>query len=194
MKQKSLPGGIVGIIGGGLMAIGAIICLAMYVPLFELLAMDSILLVRVILGILGYLLACIFGIVGGVVAICSNNVKGGVLNIVATCMGLMCGICLFAPLAFIGMVIALVAVILCFAVKKPVTPKAGYAQQPYGQQPYGQQPYGQQPYGQNPYGQPQQPQYGQNPYAAQNAPKYDPQTGMPVQPQNNGDKTDGSGS
>ena len=248
MKKKSVPGGIVGIIGGGLLLIGGIVAFALLMSIVD----DPLFLVAFLLYIVGgalvitgitiglvknnavgrMLLICGIGfavlgliftlcstltvsfvmlylvyfaggfisIAGGIVGLVKNNVMGGVSLIVGVAYAF--GAALLTEFtqavygisytAFISLFLLLIGMILCFVLKKPVTPKAGYAQQPpYGQNPYAQQPpYGQNPYGQNPYAQ-QPPQYGQNPYgqnpyAQQNAP------GMNGQFKNNGDKTDGN--
>ena len=180
-KMRSKVGGIFGIIGGagmvvgfGLLGLGLLVIAAALSTGEYYLEGGTPALVRTVIGTVTYLVSGVFGIVGGVISIRSDNVKGAIFIFVSAALALTTGIVAIGPLAFVMFAVLLVGGIVSLAHKQPIVPRGGYGAPPYGGgyvPPYGGYvpPYG----GSNPYG----GTYGAPPYGG-----YVPPRTPPAQP------------
>lgn len=181
-KMRSKVGGIFGIIGGagmvvgfGLLGLGLLVIAAALGTGEYYLEGGTPALVRSVIGTVTYLVSGVFGIIGGVISLRSDNVKGAIFIFVSAALALTTGIVAIGPLAFVMFAVLLVGGIVSLAHKQPIVPRGGYGAPPYGGgyvPPYGGYvpPYG----GSNPYG----GTYGAPPYGG-----YVPPRTPPAQPE-----------
>lgn len=174
-KMKSVSGGVLGIVGGGVMIAGMFILVSAVMTIAEALdsgnyVLDSdvaSLYYRSIAAIFTYLAGGALGLVGGILAIKKSNFVGGIIIFAAAVMSLVTGILAIAPLAYIMAGMFLIGGLLCLFLKKPIVDKTYYP--PYqaggGYPPQGNYP----PQGGYPY---------QGGYPPQQ--RFDPQTGRPI--------------
>ena len=158
-KMRSKVGGIFGIIGGAGMVVAFGILGIMMLTIAAALGSGEYYydgetsdLVRSVIGTVTYLAGGVFGIVGGVISIRSDNVKGAIFIFVAAAFALTTGIVAIAPLAFVMLAVLLAGGIVSLAHKQPIVPRGGYGAPPYygggyvppygGNAPYGNSPYG----------------------------------------------------
>lgn len=96
-KMKSVPGGVLGIVGGAVMLVGAFILIYAVVTIAELLEEGSVALTdegifgRSVAGIFTYLISGALGLSGGIIAIRKDNKLGAILIFIAAVMGYTCG-------------------------------------------------------------------------------------------------------
>ena len=156
MKKKSVPGGVLGIVGGAFILLSGIIIFAQLMmfgfhPLF-------------VVTFLLYLISGVLGIIGGALALTKSNIVGGILQAVGVVFGIAAIVMVLSVLAVISLIVLLAGMIVSFAVGKPINAANGA----YNPNPYAQQyrpPYAQNPYQQPQYQQPQQPVAPQQPAA-----------------------------
>ena len=113
MKMKSIPGGILGIVGGAFVLISGVIIFAQLMSIGLFHPLFAVVLIMYVAG--GAL-----GIVGGAVAVAKNNMVGGILQVVGVVFAVVGIVLVFSILAIISGVVLLAGMIITFAVKKPV--------------------------------------------------------------------------
>lgn len=162
--MKSVPGGVLGIVGGAVMLVGAFILIYAVVTIAELLEEGSVALTdegifgRSVAGIFTYLISGALGLSGGIIAIRKDNKLGAILIFIAAVMALVTGILAEAPLAYVMTGLFVVAGLIALFVKKSIVPQGYYPPYHGGYPPYGGSPYN-----------------GNVP-----PPRFDPQTGKPL--------------
>lgn len=133
-KMKSVSGGVLGIVGGGVMIAGMFILVSAVMTIAEALdsgnyVLDSdvaSLYYRSIAAIFTYLAGGALGLVGGILAIKKSNFVGGIIIFAAAVMSLVTGILAIAPLAYIMAGMFIIGGLLCLFVKKPIIEKTYY--------------------------------------------------------------------
>lgn len=177
-KMKSVPGGVLGIVGGAVMLVGAFILIYAVVTIAELLEEGSVALTdegifgRSVAGIFTYLISGALGLSGGIIAIRKDNKLGAILIFIAAVMALVTGILAEAPLAYVMTGLFVVAGLIALFVKKSIVPQGYYPPYHGGYPPYGGNG---SPYGDG------YPPYGGSPYNGNvPPPRFDPQTGKPI--------------
>ena len=171
-KMKSISGGVLGIVGGGVMIAGMFILVSAVMTIAEALDSGNYVLdsdvasiyYRSIAAIFTYLAGGALGLVGGIIAVKKDSFLGGIFIFAAAAMSLVTGILAIAPLAFIMAGMFLIGGLLCLFLKKPIVDKTYYP--PYQAGGYPPQD-----------GYP--PQGGYPPQASQPQ-RFDPQTGRPI--------------